>query len=81
MNQREALKFAANELLEVARSLAAEYAMGEAVTPEEWSDRDVQRVAKGFEVLAARLEYTVTGERAARPAEEDPDQYPLFEES
>lgn len=81
MNQRDALRFAAHELWEVATREATNYAQGEAIVPEEWTDRDVDRVARGFRALAARLEYTATGERAVRTETQDPNQYPLFEES
>ena len=81
MNQRDALRFAASELLEIAQSEAEGYAQGARSVPQEWTNRDVQRIVRGFQTLAARLEYTVTGERTARVEPGDPDQIPLFEES
>lgn len=80
MNKRDALRFAANELLEVAQNEAACYALGERAIPDEWSDRDITRVTEAFSALAARLEYTVTGERVPRAEVADPNQIPLFEE-
>lgn len=81
MNQRDALKIAAARLLDDAQCHAVEYGLGEETIPDEWTAADLDRVIKGFRILAMRLEYTVTGERPARSTEDDPNQYPLFEES
>lgn len=83
MNQRDALRFAANELLEAARAQAEAFAawgQGGRSAFGELSARDVERIVRGFEILAARLEYTVTGHRAKSADPGDPDQIPLFEE-
>lgn len=83
MNQRDALRFAAMELCEVATGEAEAYGAGDRATPDEWSARDTERIAAGFAALADRLWFTATGERRtaapARPV--DPDQISLFEES
>lgn len=80
MNQRDALRWAAQDLGKVAKTEAEGYATSSREIPAEWTDRDAQRIAQGFRTLAARLEYTATGERPAKPESVDPDQIPLFEE-
>lgn len=86
MNKREALRFAAGELEELAAELARDYSpcgldsSAGAVIPEEWTDRDVRRVVAAFEELRYRMDRIATGaKRKPKPRSADPNQAALFE--
>jgi hypothetical protein len=64
VNQREALRFAAWEVLQDIESHAEEYRCGDRTLPEEdFTEKDRERVAKAYEDLVRRLNFIATGRR------------------
>lgn len=80
MNKREALRFVAWEILQDIEHHAADYRNGDRLLPDEFTDKDRERVALGYEGMVARLDFIATGRRRKKPASlPDPNQVALFE--
>lgn len=80
MNKREALRFAAGELEEIAAGLVEEYRSKTVARAREWNKRDLRRAVEALEELRFRMDRIATGaRRPAKAKTPDPNQVPLFE--
>lgn len=81
MNQREALRFVAWEVLQDIENHADEYRCGDRLLPDDLTEKDRERVALAYENIVARLDFIATGRRKAKRkvAPPDPNQVALFE--
>lgn len=84
MNKREALRFAAGELEEIAAGLAKAYQAPD-LPSDDWrmaySKKDRERIGAAFAELRFRMDRTATGAQREKPqvTPPDPNQVALFE--